>query len=135
MYWTVLEEAVDQKVWRDQELADDIGKRNKKTRAAEKEKYKAPIEDLTRRWNLSRKQRAKQFTSLDGASEVAAHVSDPTTESLKSAPASPLPLPYFIWVQSTAGSCSTGSHPAHGDVDKCTGFTSGTATLWMQSTA
>ena len=39
MYWTVLEEAVDQKVWCDQELKDDIGKGNKNTRAAEKEKY------------------------------------------------------------------------------------------------
>ena len=46
MYWIVLEEAVDQKVWCDKELTDDTRKRNKKTTAAEK--YEAPIEDLTR---------------------------------------------------------------------------------------
>ena len=41
----MLEEAVDQEVWCDEELTDDTCKRNKKTTAAEK--YEAPIEDST----------------------------------------------------------------------------------------
>ena len=84
-----------------------ITKRNKKARTAEKEKYEAPIEDLTNRWNVSRQQRAPQFISLNGASEVASHETDPTTESLKSAPASPLPLLYLgavnCWIMQYRG--------------------------------
>ena len=41
----MLEEAVDQEVWCNQELTGDTRKRNKKTTASEK--YEAPIEDLT----------------------------------------------------------------------------------------